>query len=219
MSDLSYTPTFRHKPWVDNVDRVKAGGPDGFNVRFEAIEADLHQVSAVVATIGTLLDSAGPATPSGTQRLLVPLDPSPELSPGSGFWTCDGTGAMHPQPDSVSAARSASSTMDLSLPDKATLVSMRVIGRHQSGSAHVSVGMQRNHLFNIGISADSLARISVDPPGPGNPYDLSTPVTAAFAAVDNNQFRYALTFFANSVTDADSLNITVDSVELFYTLA
>jgi len=216
VSQLSYTPTFRHTPWVDNVSRVKAGGPDGFNVRFEAIDSDLHQVSTVVATINTLLDSAGPAQ-SGTQRLLVPLSPTHELIPGSQVWAADNIGAIHPEPDSASAAKIAASTMDLSLPDQATLVSMRVIGAYQSASANISIGIQRNHLSNIGISADSLVRINITPPGPGNPYDITMPVTA-FAAVDNNNFRYALTFGATGVADADTLRITVDSVEIFYTL-
>lgn len=216
MSDLSYTPTFHHKPWIDNVDRVKAGGPDGFNVRFEAIDSDLHQVSTVVTTIDTLLTNAGPTPPSGSQRLLVPLDPTKELIPDFSTWTCDLTGAIHPQPDSASPGRGSSSTMDLSLPDQATLVSMRVIG-HYTGAAQVRVLVQRNSLFNI-LSADALAQINIGPPGPGNPFDMTKPVDAAFAAVDNNQFRYALQFLATSVGDADSITLMVDSVELFYTL-
>jgi hypothetical protein len=134
------------------------------------------------------------------------------------FWTCDTTGAIHPQPDLATGLASASSTMDLSLPDQATLVSMRIIGRY-SGAAHISVEIQRHSLLNIGTPADSLVQINIAPPGPANPYDLSMPVNTAFAAVDNHQFGYALTFFAKSVGDTDSLNITVDSVELFYTLA
>src|SRR5207248_2583009 len=65
MSDLSYTPTFFHKPWTDNVSRITAGGEDGFNVRFAAIESDLHQVSTVVDKI---------ALEIVTRRLSVPLD-------------------------------------------------------------------------------------------------------------------------------------------------
>src|SRR6186713_2346421 len=98
MSDLNYTPTFHHSPWIDNVSRVKAGGPDGFNVRFEAIESDLHQVSAVVDSIDTLVDAVGAGPAPGSQRLLVPLDPTSEVNiPGD--WICDVTGALHAPPD------------------------------------------------------------------------------------------------------------------------
>jgi hypothetical protein len=217
MSDLSYTPTFHHKPWIDNVDRVKAGGPDGFNVRFEAIDSDLHQVSTVVATINTLLDNAGPTPPSGTQRLLVPLDPAQEnLIPDFGIWTCDGTGAIHPQPDSASSGRGAAATMDLRLPDQATVVSMRMIG-HYTGAALIDVRILRFSLFNI-HTGDALVQVNLAPPGPANPYDITTPANAAFAVVDNTQFRYALRFEANSVGDTDSVTLMVDSVEIFYTL-
>jgi hypothetical protein len=95
---------------------------------------------------------------------------------------------------------------------------MRIIGRY-SGAVQISVGIQRDSLFSFGIPADTLVEIDIVPPGPGgNPYDISKPVDAAFAVVDNNQFGYALTFNASGVTDVDSLNVSVDSVELSYTL-
>ncbi|WP_326673428.1 hypothetical protein [Streptomyces canus] len=54
MTSVSFTPTFQHTDYVDNRDRVQAGGPNGFNARFKALQADLGKLSEVI----TKLDSA-----------------------------------------------------------------------------------------------------------------------------------------------------------------
>lgn len=59
MANISYTPTFHHDAWVDNVDRVQADGDNGFNIRFTTIEDDLKDVGQVVQQIDTVLSSLG----------------------------------------------------------------------------------------------------------------------------------------------------------------
>ena len=44
MAIVTYTPGFQHEDWVDNVDRVQAGGVNGFNVRFNTIEAEFQKI-------------------------------------------------------------------------------------------------------------------------------------------------------------------------------
>src|SRR5436305_955802 len=51
MADIIYTPSFTHRDWIDNEDRVQAGGENGFNVRFNALAAELKELSAVIAQI------------------------------------------------------------------------------------------------------------------------------------------------------------------------
>lgn len=83
MASVSFTPTFRHTDYVDNRDRVQAGGPNGFNARFRALQDDLGALSEVVTqvdgalqqrpTIGPLVDTtvtipafnAGPPSTGG----------------------------------------------------------------------------------------------------------------------------------------------------------
>jgi hypothetical protein len=48
MMAISYTRTFSHTDWVDNVDRVQAGGDNGFNGRFHSIEAEFDAISGIV---------------------------------------------------------------------------------------------------------------------------------------------------------------------------
>ena len=45
---INYTRTFAHIDWIDNVDRVQAGGDSGFNGRFHSVEAEFDTISGVV---------------------------------------------------------------------------------------------------------------------------------------------------------------------------
>lgn len=56
MAIVSFEPVFDHQEWVDNVDRVTAGGPNGFNARFNAIVADLNQITQVVQKVDNALE-------------------------------------------------------------------------------------------------------------------------------------------------------------------
>ena len=40
MTTISYTRTFHHRLFIDGVTRVSASGDDGFNGRFQGIEAE-----------------------------------------------------------------------------------------------------------------------------------------------------------------------------------
>ncbi len=55
---ITYTPLFTHDDWIDNVDRVQAGGPNGFNIRFNGVAEEFGKLSTVVASIGTAIDNA-----------------------------------------------------------------------------------------------------------------------------------------------------------------
>jgi len=56
MPPISYNPTnFQWQDWTDNVGRVQAGGDNGFNARFQALQAEFPRVADVVALL------AGPA--------------------------------------------------------------------------------------------------------------------------------------------------------------
>src|SRR5436189_142315 len=54
---IDYTRTFQHPDWVDNVDRVQAGGPNGFNNRFHALEAEFDKLHDVIHQINTTIDT------------------------------------------------------------------------------------------------------------------------------------------------------------------
>jgi hypothetical protein len=219
MSDLSFTPTFHHDLWIDNVSRVRAAGADGFNGRFQAIEADLARVSTVVAAISTELDQVASGPPPGTP-LRPPLDVVSQAAEGFGPWIYDASGAIRPAVGGSSPF--ASGSMDLSLPDHITLTSMRLRGTFQAAGASMTVSIQGISLSgNIDLPANQLAQIHLDGTGIGNPFDLTVQIDGGFGAVDNDQFRYALKFDASYTGNAVPFPDTssVDSVEFAYTAA
>jgi hypothetical protein len=167
-------------------------------------------VSTVIAAIDAEIDAIGPG---GVKRLNVPLDLKGSLArtPGSA-WFCDGTGAMHPPATAVGGT----GVMDLTLPDKAKLTSMRVTGLYPGQPARLSVSVARNSPFFEGQPRDILFELTDATPGLTNPYDLTLPVTdPALATVDLSTFRYFLVATASQV--ADSGAISVAAVQLFYT--
>jgi hypothetical protein len=72
MSDVSFTPTFRHTDYVDNRDRVQAGGPNGFNARFRALEDDLGTVSDVITEVAGALKKRPPTEKLIDQTVTIP---------------------------------------------------------------------------------------------------------------------------------------------------
>lgn len=51
MADISYTRAVAFNDYIDGESVVSAGGSDGFNVRFHALE---HELDAIASTFGTV---------------------------------------------------------------------------------------------------------------------------------------------------------------------
>ena len=207
--DAVFTPTFRHTNWIDNVDRIQADGSNGFNVRFDAIDSDLQQMSDVVSQIDTALTQAlsgGPATT--LQRLTPAVDLVPLVAPGQNGWFYDSIGIAHPAGGSGGGV----AVMDLNLPEQIRLVSFRAIGLNPGPVAPFSITLFRSPLTDP-TKADKLAGIDASQPLT-NPYDATVPVTAAFAAVDPSTFRYYVIAEAHFVADPSATSLA--AVQLVY---
>src|SRR5262249_53066199 len=135
VSDIQFQPTFTHADWVDNVDRIVAGGPKGFNIRLNAIESDLQQLSTVVGQIDTALDQLAAATsvpPSGEQHAVFPVAMVGLSTTGNQpGWFHDVFGEAHPH----GGTEGGVGVMGLSLPDGIKITSFRVIGRFSTAAA------------------------------------------------------------------------------------
>ena len=60
MASVTYTPKFQSPEYVDNVDRVQAGGPKGFNFQFQQLQAEfIHQRSCLQITPTSLSPHKG----------------------------------------------------------------------------------------------------------------------------------------------------------------
>jgi hypothetical protein len=57
MAAITYAPNFQPPEYVDNVDRVQAGGPKGFNAQFQQLQAEFAAIATVVAQISAALDA------------------------------------------------------------------------------------------------------------------------------------------------------------------
>ncbi|UZJ33140.1 hypothetical protein [Streptomyces endophytica] len=44
----NYAPKFSHTDWIDNEDRVQAGGENGFNIRFHNLESEFASLASVL---------------------------------------------------------------------------------------------------------------------------------------------------------------------------
>jgi hypothetical protein len=201
--DISYTPDFEHTSWLDNVDRVQADGPNGFNVRFKTIESDLKELSTVIARINDALVETPPPTP---QRLsltpaIVSTDP---VAPPSWMQEENGTAlAQH------TAGENSHGLMNLTLPDKVRLLSLRVAGRNVGVGNATIVTLRRSPIFE-NVPTFNLAQVR----GDTDPYDHLDEVDAGNARVDTSRFRYAITAVAQSITD-DTI-MTISAIEIMY---
>jgi hypothetical protein len=177
VGDISFTPTFKDVvEYVDDQDRVRVDGPKGFNTRFDAIQSDLAQLSTVVAAIGTELDQLEATPPPTTHRLTLPL----RLLPDSGFspWVTGPNGEAEAQLDT-----DAHGVMNVTLPDGAVLLSMRVVG--ESVGPTIKITLIRAE-FNAPFSVNTLATFTAR----ANPYDLTQQIDEGLGVVDTGRFAY-----------------------------
>ena len=145
MAIVSYTPGFQHENWVDNVDRVQAGGPNGFNIRFNAIEGEFQKIEQAVHAIDTALGSLGEQV-----RAPVTVGLSPILLPFGGMAQWGGISWGHLTTEGVrlgtfvskpGGQEQAWGILPLSLPDGVRLTELKVLGE-QTGA-----GDMRTSLF------------------------------------------------------------------------
>jgi hypothetical protein len=210
--DIAYTPTFRHVNWVDNVDRITAGGPNGFNVRFDAIDRDLQQASTLVTAIDAAIGQPAGGSP-GQQTLTVPLNGSPGVSiTAQGVWRCDNNGAFHP------GSTNARTVIFVQLPEQIRLVSMRMLGLFPGGAAKITMSLFRIATVGASPVKDLVAQVTETTPGMTSPYDVTIAVNSAFALVNPMQFRYYLDLNTQGAPSPFT-STNLSAVQLNYTAA
>ncbi|MGW7528521.1 hypothetical protein [Streptomyces sp. NPDC054783] len=199
MNGISFTPTFHHTDWIDNVDRVQAGGPTGLNIRFRTLETDLGAVSTAVGRLDAAIAALSVHPPAKATSItlspaLVPVTPSPG-------WNHDQTGvAVRPQ-----GQASVSGLMTVSLPDQVRLMSLRAMGTNNGATALVRVSLLRAPLVPASNTPpDRLVRVSPDT----NPFDRTDTITDPdLARVNVSQFRYFLLATVDQALAADVITL------------
>ncbi|MEV4559233.1 hypothetical protein AB0K51_19900 [Kitasatospora sp. NPDC049285] len=182
---VSYTPGFKHTDWVDNVDRVRAAGDNGFNIRFHALEAEFARLAEVIAQIAGALQTPPPK--------LVKITLTPTLVATGTPWTHVTGGAAKPNDTD-----NANGMMSVSLPQGSTIKELRACGHKDVGALHVTL---RRQSLAAGSASEQVVQLTL---GTGD-FDTSTAVPAGPAAqVDNDQYHYFLVAdVSNSTNPAD----------------
>lgn len=204
MASISYNPQFQHQDWIDNVDRVQAGGPNGFNGHFHALEAEFQAISQAIAQISTALDALGTKPPPTPVKISL----APALVPtavAAWVYAADGTASK------AAGQTGAHGVMGVQLPAGATVQTMRVNGRNaDSSGSNPGAGRLQIGLFRLSVDPTTrtgnaqLALVNAV----GATFDTTIAANNAFAAVDNDHYHYVITADLDgaAATDGVSLN-------------
>jgi hypothetical protein len=184
---VTYTPSFHFPPWLDNVDRVRAAGDGGFNVRFQKLEDEFKQISGVIKQISDALDALAQAPAPAP----VTLSLTPTLVATGDAWDhVFGGATKHP------GLTDAQGMMAVQLPHGNTIQTLRATGQKDSGNLGINL---RRQSLAAGSAPELIVGLT---PGAG-PFDQTAAVPVGAAAiVDNNQFRYYITAELDSTTAA-----------------
>jgi hypothetical protein len=184
MAIVTYTPGFQHEDWVDNVDRVQAGGPNGFNLRFNTIEAEFQKIEQAVQTIDTALGSLGQQVRApitvGLTPILLPFGANPPWSAISWSRVSGGVplGTFVEKP---TAQDQAWGVLPLNLPNGVRLTQLKPLGE-QTGAGDVNTD-----LFQESRTDPFTRATLVTIPGFGGGATAPTPIpgTPTFDAAAN----------------------------------
>ena len=205
---ITYTRSFQHQDWIDNTDRVQAGGSNGFNIRFHSLEAEFDQISQVVAELNSALTGINAALTALNQ----PPAPTPQkqtlrpnlVATSATGWNFNTSGALK-----APGQTSAHGMQPLMLPQNSVIQSLRVTGTF-SGAGSGRVTLYRQDLSGtnppgaiIGIMPAAIAAVLQ----PGGAFDVTQPAVAAFAAVDNGSFAYYIEADLDNSAPADAVAI------------
>ncbi|GKQ37938.1 hypothetical protein [Streptomyces sp. A012304] len=190
-----YVPKFSHKDWIDNEDRVQAGGEEGINIRFHKLESEFRTLAD--EHINPLIRFVTPlATPEEAFLSLVPVLIPTRTDSGQ-------TQAAQPWLISTDVAHKAAGQeqahglMNVILPEGAEITSLKVFGT-KSGEGTLTVSLRHKDL--TGSGAQDLVKVTAL----NTPTSLDPP-----ARVSNATHRYFLVAdLTGAPSDADSVKLS-----------
>lgn len=138
--DISFDPTFKHTPWIDAVDRVAAGGDNGFNIRFQHLEADLGTVGSRFTAVSEALNSL-----ATTAEVARSVNIAAVLSTvGTAGWEISQAGEASKPSD----AEEAQGAVAVLLPASGVITGFRAFGTC-SGTGKLKVDLVRRKLTGV----------------------------------------------------------------------
>jgi hypothetical protein len=186
-----YVPKFSHKDWIDNEDRVQAGGDAGINIRFHKLEDEfrtladehLNPLIRFVAPEESFLSLVPVLTPTKTDN---------NQTQAAMPWLISTDVAQK-----ASGQKEAHGLMNVVLPDDAEITSLKVIGT-KSGEGTFTVSLRRRD-FEGSLAQDLVRVTALNTPTPLDPP----------AKVTNATHRYFLVAdLTGAPTDSDTVKLS-----------
>jgi hypothetical protein len=191
---ITYTRTFAHREWIDNVDRVQAGGDNGFNGRFHALESEFDALSGVFEQIAQAIAVLSATPPAQEVRAAF----TPTLVATSGSPWGHGVGFAQKPP----GATAAHGMMSIGLPHGARIRQLRASGQN-SGAGSLRILLLRQSATDPAATSDQIARVD----GQDNPFSGIAAANQQFERVDNAQFKYYVSVRLDNAQAADTVNL------------
>jgi hypothetical protein len=190
---IQFTPSFKHTDWVDNLDRVQAGGTNGFNIRFQGLLTDLGALAAVVQQINAALVALGTKPPPTPDTLS--LTPVLATNGPKGWLLLKGIVQKDP------TGTTANGLMPVTLPGGAVILRLLASGRN------VGTGTLTITLFKQSVASLSqpLQLAVVNGAGVFNQVLAPAPPQEQ---VDNDKFKYFIQADLNGAGLNDDVQIT-----------
>ncbi|MGX1886721.1 hypothetical protein [Streptomyces sp. NPDC055287] len=139
-----YKPQFSHKDWIDNQDRVQAGGRDGLNHRFHLLENEFAGLAE--NQINPIIDSRASTTHlTLTPALMRCISAGGEVPPW--FQGID----MVEKPPGIEQAHGF---MNIVLPDGALVRSLLATGNNNSSKGTLHVSLVARNINKAGGGTD-----------------------------------------------------------------
>lgn len=191
---ISYTPVFQPPNWRDNIDRVSADGPNGFNIQFAGLLNEFNQIANVVSLLNTAIAAVGTPQPRPVTITLTPSMIQTDAAP----WAHQPGFAVKPP-----SATSAHGMMSVSLPNVpsgVTVLSLRASGQNADSTGKVAgngillVKLLRQSRLEDGSPPDTMVTVE----GTGVTFDASGNVDTQFATVDNNHKYFIMAQLDNA---------------------
>lgn len=85
LAPTGYTRQFQHTDWIDFVDPVQAGGGNGFNERFHALESEFDLISAAIASADAAISGVETAPPAVGMAVAVAISDGAQIPVPAGF--------------------------------------------------------------------------------------------------------------------------------------
>jgi hypothetical protein len=134
-----YTRQFQHTDWIEFVDPVQAGGGNGFNQRFHAIENEFDLISAAITSVDNALTSFESAPPGIGLTIALSIADGATIPVPSGFQLSETRFFAFPKLWSVDLAQRANTTVGFSVSaNNAGVVSALQIGGATGASVVVT---------------------------------------------------------------------------------